>query len=117
MSAGPDLTAGARSCTAPPGGDSPPSPGAGGGDGASEGQSAASGARSGEPGEGPPAEGQRSGGAGTIEQGDNFLSVFLPPRHLLILLLLSQLQTLKEQLDQETRRRQAYFHQMLQPGV
>lgn len=117
MSAGPDLTAGARSHTAPPGGDSPPSPGAGGGDGASEGQSAASRARPGDPGEGPPAEGQRSGGAGTVERGDDFLSVFLPARHLLILLLLLQLQTLKGQLDQETRRQQAYFHQMLQPGM
>ncbi|TNN74181.1 putative ciliary rootlet coiled-coil protein 2 [Liparis tanakae] len=28
-----------------------------------------------------------------------------------------QVLTLKEQLDQETRRRQAYFNQMLQPGV
>lgn len=34
-----------------------------------------------------------------------------------LVLSVPQLLTLKEQLDQETRRRQAFFTQMLQPGV
>lgn len=64
--AGPNLPAGAHTRTAPPGGDSPPSPGAGFGDGPSERQSAASGAGAGEQGEGPSPEGQMPGRAGIL---------------------------------------------------
>lgn len=66
LSSGPNLPVGALSCTAPPGGDSPPSPGAGFGDGSSEGQSAPSRGGLGDQGEGPSPEGQMPGGTGIL---------------------------------------------------
>lgn len=78
LSSGPDVSAGADSGTAPPGGHSAPPPGAGRGDVPSEGQSAAGGARPGGPGAGPPPEGQMPGGAGIfIPTVANFGKVFL----------------------------------------
>lgn len=64
LSSDSDLPAGARSCTAPPGGYSPSSPGAGPGNKPSEGQSAPSRTGPGDQGEGSPPEGQMPGGTG-----------------------------------------------------
>lgn len=118
LSSGPHLPVRACSRTPPPGGDSTPPPGVGYGDGASERQSASGRAGFGEQGEGTSTEGQRPRRTGILNLPVNvfcvitdivcffkFYRVFL------------QLLALKEQLDQETRRRQAYFNHMLQPGV
>lgn len=67
LSPGPDLPAGALSYTAPPGGDSPPSPGVGFGHGSSERQQASRRAGLGDQGEGTSPEGQMPGGAGSVD--------------------------------------------------
>lgn len=66
LSSGPNLPVGALSHTAPPGGDSPPSPGVGFRDGSSQRQSAPSRESLGDEGEGPSPEGQMPGRTGIL---------------------------------------------------
>lgn len=79
LSLGPNLPLGALKYTAPPGGDRPPSPGDGFGDGSSERHPASSRAGVRDQGEGSSAEGQMPGGTGImslwIRQKDNLFFV------------------------------------------